>query len=265
MDAEFLKERPEIGSNPEYKEIVSEEQLEKYIKKAFKNIDTICYRRDSKEQAQGSLMVDLLVNRVNKNKNDETFPLNEHAALINSIVRKSAKENGFGSDVFFNGFIGETASCLILNECGFTVLTPKQEEDTTGAIDMYAFDENDPENQYVLPIQVKSSTEVDKLFIHRLDGDPERLKDYMYSQNIRYLDDFVANVLKSQKKMLQYLSENKKIFGENKPIPLLVIIPTGHYSEACQFNMVTGVPSPDLVDNFWDQIEPLIFEQEAKS
>lgn len=255
-------EREEIGTNPIYETLRTNEELSDFIKENIEFLEHSFIRKDTLGRACGHLMVDLLVfeNKIFKNDQDT---LSEKSKLITGIVTEYAKNNGDDPRIFLNGFLAETAACLAFKELGFTVLSPTIEEDLRAKIDYFVYDPNSMDKPFIMAVQVKNSSEVEELYTHRLDKDPTPLRDYLYIQQIKNLDEFATKLAYSTNRMVEYVSKSKSLH-EGDIFPVLIIVPGGEYSENCSYNMLTGTPRKDWKYELLDSLEKNIYSEEDK-
>ena len=262
MVIDVLKDRIEIGKNPELDELDTEEKIQRFMLKAIGEAMRASSRAESVAQACGHSMVDLLVHDIEVYKDDPRM-LEERASVIKTVVRAYAKRIGSNPDSLINGFLAETVTCIALKQSGYIVLSPTQVEDLHYGIDMYAIDPNakEKEDKKVLVIQVKASSELDGPFVQRLGESEKGLGLFLGRQQMADVDSFMKRLDESKEKMLQYLSKERNLFGENEAVPLLIMIPCGIYCDASVVNLRNGSPIKGFKWKLYDMMEPLVYKE----
>src|SRR3989344_7109663 len=176
-------------------------------------------------QGMGNLMVGGLV-RLHR---EAHTPEQSQEAFIKAKELLTYFETFFGKDsdewrIRRSGFLGEACVAITLEEMGFVVKEPSQEDDMRGKVDLWA----DAKDGTVFAIQVKTSAQIRDINLYKLDSSKEGL-------------GVPAGYRDSAKTMINYVG-GKEGFEDKIIVPILIELPGGEGNVDAAYNIVSGIP-----------------------
>ncbi|MBU1132661.1 MAG: hypothetical protein ABIA11_01145 [Patescibacteria group bacterium] len=281
IEEDSPKSYPEV-SEPMQESIDTEEDIKTAIlRKALETREKSGASKLALYTACNSLTVDSLVHlNLEALKSEEAAEkLTEEVNRFTRVVKVYNEGMGNRWEDIKNGLFAEAAVAISLKQLGFEVYLPDFEDDTVGNIDLVVKDPNETQVPYVLPIQVKSSSNIKSVVVGRIDN-----KDFTILEDIESKWDFgkphqnnnsAERLEKLQKKlahtsysMLEYLASLKNKTTK-RIIPIAVIVPGGEGSENPMFSMRTATPvgktfeEGSFASEIYDQLEKIIYKEEG--